>query len=493
MSDYLNKIGNKFKNDNERKEIIEDVEIRISELFNEKLNDYKQVITKTDVIYIIEIMGAPSSFSEEDNEEQEDKKKNSTKKTLYRDANNKEIAGVCSGIAHYFNIEVNIVRVIFGLSILLGGTGIIAYLVISAIIPEATNIQLKEVSRKIYRDKENKMIAGVCSGISQYFNIDTSVTRVTLALLFVLGGFGGVIYLILWVVIPEAKSTSEKLAMKGKKANLKNIEDFFNQFKSSQKKKASNNVSEKHEIVSYEKSKNINWLNKLISLIQKTLSSTLGITLVIIGLLLFIPAIISIFDIDNVMIINTNNSILDTSILSYYISDYFWLIYSFVALLSSIGLGFVILGLGIYYYKNKKTRRRLKPLKHINTILFASAIISLILTIKYNHLGYIRTEKTHNEYIDYKNIIIRGYNPSFKTISIFKDNITKPTIESYNLVYGFKSKKTSLPEIKKSFTVNDSIISFSQFSSEKLAPGQFKETKIKLILPDNDKYKVTYE
>lgn len=59
-------------------------------------------------------------------------------------------------------------------------------------------------TKRIYRPKDNRMIAGVCSGVARYFNIDPTVVRILWALLVLLGGTGLLAYLICWILIPEA-------------------------------------------------------------------------------------------------------------------------------------------------------------------------------------------------------------------------------------------------------------------------------------------------
>ena len=157
-------------------------------------------------------------------------------KRLYRDANNKFIGGVCSGIAAYFNIEPIIVRLVF----IFSGIGFFAYLLLWAFVPSSDNVQ-NGVSKRLYRNPDEKIIAGVCSGIASYFNINVWIPRILflipfISILFRWGHFGPfifpkffnfsfspgalIIYIILWLVIPEAHSTAEKLEMKGEKVDL---------------------------------------------------------------------------------------------------------------------------------------------------------------------------------------------------------------------------------------------------------------------------------
>jgi phage shock protein PspC (stress-responsive transcriptional regulator) len=80
------------------------------------------------------------------------------------------------------------------------------------------------IRRRLYRDPENRILGGVWGGISAYFDMDPVLLRVVWILSVFVFGFGIPLYIILWVVIPEAKTTSEKLMMKGQRPTLKNFE-----------------------------------------------------------------------------------------------------------------------------------------------------------------------------------------------------------------------------------------------------------------------------
>jgi len=81
--------------------------------------------------------------------------------------------------------------------------------------------------KRFYRDSENRILGGVCSGLSNYFNINPTVFRIIFLISFFFYGSGTLIYIILWLVLPEAKTTSQKLEMRGEKINVKSIENSF--------------------------------------------------------------------------------------------------------------------------------------------------------------------------------------------------------------------------------------------------------------------------
>ncbi|MCP4726551.1 MAG: PspC domain-containing protein, partial [bacterium] len=59
--------------------------------------------------------------------------------------------------------------------------------------------------KQVYRSRTNRMIAGVCSGIADYFNIDPTIVRILFAASFFVGGVGLIGYIVCWIVIPEGE------------------------------------------------------------------------------------------------------------------------------------------------------------------------------------------------------------------------------------------------------------------------------------------------
>lgn len=86
--------------------------------------------------------------------------------------------------------------------------------------------QTKENVRKFYRDAEGKRIAGVCSGLALYLNIDPTLIRIIFLVAFICGSAGFWIYLVLWIVAPEARTAAEKCELRGIPATAENIRRF---------------------------------------------------------------------------------------------------------------------------------------------------------------------------------------------------------------------------------------------------------------------------
>ena len=161
LSRYFEAIKRSLTNSNGQDEIIKDIEMRIAELFAEKHSAGKQVISLKELDEVITVMGQPEDYRI-DNDDAEEPSPNYT----YQ--------------------------------------------------PKGT--------KKLYRDKEGGMIGGVLSGLGYYFGIDKVWIRIFLLLMVFFYGTGVLVYIILWIVMPEAITTSEKLEMKGEPVNISNIE-----------------------------------------------------------------------------------------------------------------------------------------------------------------------------------------------------------------------------------------------------------------------------
>lgn len=104
--------------------------------------------------------------------------------------------------------------------------------------------------KRLYRDPEHSVFGGVCGGLSAYFNMDLAIVRIIFVLLIlVTSGAGLLAYLILWIAVPKAVNTAQRLEMNGQDVTVKNIEKFIkdevNSVKESYKKFRKSNVFSK--------------------------------------------------------------------------------------------------------------------------------------------------------------------------------------------------------------------------------------------------------
>ncbi|MCO5239741.1 MAG: PspC domain-containing protein [Chitinophagaceae bacterium] len=263
LKQYVESLRRYFANEEGKDEIINDIENRIAELFDEKLKKGAPCISDDNVYAVMDSMGRPEDFEQEETAYSTGKttgpdtgKVNSSQasdtgtppRRLFRAENDKVLGGVCAGIANYLKVDPAIVRIIFALIAFGGfGFGFLLYIILWIILPSKP---LRSNGRKrLYRDPDNKMIGGVAGGLAAYFNIDTWIPRLVFLLPFLIsllpnifsgfwwhwrgplvafGGLGGtffIAYIILWIVLPRAVTASEKLEMRGEKIDLESIKN----------------------------------------------------------------------------------------------------------------------------------------------------------------------------------------------------------------------------------------------------------------------------
>lgn len=166
LEQYLGKIRNYFAGSEGEDEIISGIEERIAEMFQAKK---KEVIGLPDVEEMIGIMGQPEAFMDED-----DREESQSKSTTSSSSSNRRTR--------------------------------------------------EEAPKRVYRDADDKVLGGVCSGVSYYLGINEPLWfRLAFLFTFLFAGTGLFLYIILWIIIPEATTASQKLEMKGQKINAENI------------------------------------------------------------------------------------------------------------------------------------------------------------------------------------------------------------------------------------------------------------------------------
>lgn len=217
------------------REILLEIEARIAEKFKILLQrDDRMVLVLSDVIMIQAEMGSPEQFQEWEEEPIEAEvpptAKAETARQLYRHLRQRMLGGVASGLAHHLAVDVVAVRLLFILSVFLfAGYGIVIYLILWISVPGNDQLadepqwRAADGSRRIYRNEENKVVAGVASGLAAYLRVDSVVVRVLFLLAMFWGGFGLLAYLVLWIATPAAKSLSQKVEMEGEQPNIENL------------------------------------------------------------------------------------------------------------------------------------------------------------------------------------------------------------------------------------------------------------------------------
>jgi phage shock protein PspC (stress-responsive transcriptional regulator) len=233
---YLDSINIYFSSYEGSSEIIADLENRIAEIFHSKLSESKQVITAQDVQDLIKTIGQTADFkaAEEASEETGTKSgaepkfatQGAAEPKLFRDNKRKILGGVCAGISHNLKLDPVWMRLILSLLVVASyGIVIVIYLILWGVLPASDTLEDQPSIKKMYRDGTQKVFGGVAAGVAAYLGTQTSIVRLIFAIT-ALFGFGLVIYIILWIALPEAKTITEKMEMEGKPLTLSNIENW---------------------------------------------------------------------------------------------------------------------------------------------------------------------------------------------------------------------------------------------------------------------------
>ncbi|MES2559606.1 MAG: PspC domain-containing protein [Bacteroidota bacterium] len=232
LRSYLEGLKKHFNGTEGATEIIADIEARIAELLQAKISDKYMVIQLADVTEIITLMGDPREIGGEEEPQpsatgyQQHYNPRGVKQ-LRRDPNHKTLGGVCAGLANYFGVDTMIPRMLFLIAFFAFGTGLLAYLIMWIVIPEATPSEANDLQpnvKRLFRNPDDKKVGGVCAGAAEYFAVDAVWIRLAFLIAFFVFGTGLLAYIILWMAIPEAKTSAEKLQMKGETIDVNNIE-----------------------------------------------------------------------------------------------------------------------------------------------------------------------------------------------------------------------------------------------------------------------------
>ena len=233
---YLEAIKKSLSDPQGSDEILRDIEARIAELFSEKLESSSQVVTLKELDEVIAVMGQPEDYMVDEE--------------IFEDApSSKSSSSRRSG------------------------------------------------HRQLYRDMDNKFIAGVAGGLSHYLGIDSIWIRLIWILLTLFSsGFFVIIYILFWILVPAAESTAEKLRMSGEPVNISNIEKKLKEELENAAEKVKNADYDKYgEKVKKGSTGFFDALGSIILTILKVFVKFFGILLIFISLVTLIALIVGTF------------------------------------------------------------------------------------------------------------------------------------------------------------------------------------------------------
>lgn len=228
LKNYLQALTVQFGNNTEAKEIVSDIEARMAELFQQRVTPNKQVLDKGDVDEIIKVLGRPSDFNEEEN----------------------------------------------------------------ASATESTDNEpyYESSRRRFYRDIDNAVLGGVCSGLGAYMNVDPVLIRILFVLFFFIGGATFLIYLILWIALPAARTSAQKLEMRGEKVNISNIERAVKEEYEQVRKNMNKTISAGSRFRDFV-DEVIHALGSIVKALFKLLGLLIGFVFIVVGIAIIIAII----------------------------------------------------------------------------------------------------------------------------------------------------------------------------------------------------------
>ena len=222
---YLDSIKNYFQKMENDSEIISDFELRIAENFSSKLSSGKQYINLSDVKEVIQIMGSLDDFQEIYDDDDQTEDVKEDKK-IKNKLYRDSSNRIIAGVCSGIAEYFKVDPIIVRIIFFISAPlQLIIYTILWIGLPSKDFDP--NLRKKLYRDKENGVIGGVAKGLSNYLKIDVNIIRVVFVVSLITGGAGLLFYLLLWIFTKEAKTIGEKMNMSGFNVNLSNIEDFI--------------------------------------------------------------------------------------------------------------------------------------------------------------------------------------------------------------------------------------------------------------------------
>ncbi len=437
LSNYLETIKGYFTNSEGRDEIISDIESRIAEMLQAKINYSKQVITIEDINEVISVMGEPEQIGAANGGEKKEPRSSAETKTR----------------------------------------------------------------KRLYRDPDNKVLGGVCGGIGAYFNIDPVWIRVAFVIALFLFGSGPLLYIILWIVIPEAFTTTEKLEMRGEPVNISNIEksiheeignlkDTLKNIKNEAKSAYSRNFRNQHPQTAAEKI--VDFFIILGKYFIRAVAIIIGVIFIMVGIFLAI-GFISSFAKSNDVIWISSMGISNFSFpvfLKLFLASPGQITLGLIGLTLLIGIPLIMLVYnGIKMIFGFKSRKRIIGISSF-TLWFVGLILCLIISLSilsnFSHKSVVTKKTELNQPI---NGLLKVYVKEDNLFDSISDYESKFVIGQWNLVsINGKSIRFGLPDLRIVSSENENYQLLVYYSSK----GRNKEEaenhikKIKFEIHPND-------
>ncbi len=430
---YLNTIRNYFRDSDGKDEIMADIESRIAELFRELLTNGKEVVTIAEVNRVVEIMGEPEQYMDE----------SSSENFNYQESHSE-------GSSQTFR------------------------------------------SKKLYRDPDDKILGGVCSGLGHFFGVDRIWIRALFVIAVIAGfGFGIIIYLILWGIIPKAMSTSKKLEMKGEPINVENIGNSIKDEFASFKKKVNPNSNNYSQKASDSVGKFFEIVGRILTFILKFIVKAIGVFLVLGGAIGLITVITIAIGAPQDLQINSSNwggywsqefaEIFFGNGGSYTIGFIGALLVSIIPLLAILyggvkilfkipssnkafgitGIALFIVGVIMVSYTATSTAAQYSSKQNITDYVTLDSLTSDTLILRSMEEHYSRSYNSRNEIF-------------IENDFIFTDNMSVTVVKSMDKQYGLRLNKSSRGSNRKvagalannidfTYEINDNELSISPY------------------------------
>jgi phage shock protein PspC (stress-responsive transcriptional regulator) len=203
LARYLDRAATGLPDDSDRVEVLGDPERSVGDKLAALLASDDRVVTATDIDGVLEEIGAVDTGHEPVAEEAE---RRPGSRRLYRIREGQKVAGVCSGLAAYAHMEVDLVRTLFVLATIVtaGGFGLV-YIALAYILPVVEKAGMRPRPRRLQRIPEGQKIAGVCAGLAAYAELDVDWVRTLFVFATLLtAGVFGLVYVALAFILPVA-------------------------------------------------------------------------------------------------------------------------------------------------------------------------------------------------------------------------------------------------------------------------------------------------